>query len=54
MENRILGIARQLLFRGYVIPSSEVAEAIKAVTPEEIATLASTFTSPSYLTLGPK
>lgn len=54
MENRILGIAHQLLFRGYVIPSSEVAEAIKAVTPEEIATLASTFTSPSYLTLGPK
>ena len=53
LENRILGIARQTLLRGHALPYDRVIEAIKAVTPAQLASMAATFTHPSSLTLGP-
>ncbi len=53
LESRIIGIARQVLYRGYVIPSDEVIASIKALTTDDIRTVAATLTSPSVLTFGP-
>lgn len=54
LENRVLGIARQTLFRGHAVPSDEVIESIRSVTPDQISTLASTLLPTSTLTLGPR
>jgi len=54
LENRIIGIARQVLYRGYVITNQEVIDSIKAITPQDISDLAQSLASPSVLTLGPK
>ena len=52
MESRILGIARQSLFRGHARTSAEVIDAIKSLTTEQIASAAARLTL-STLTLGP-
>lgn len=51
LENRILGIARQTLFRGAAIPSQEIIDNIRSVTPDEITALASSLVL-SAITLG--
>lgn len=52
VENRILGLARQTLLRGYVIPRAEVAERINSLTCSDIADFAASLQL-SRLTLGP-
>ena len=54
LESRILGIARQTLMRGQAVPYNEVIASIRAVTPSQIALMASRLSNTSSLTLGPK
>lgn len=51
-EQAALGAARATLYYGHALPPAEVADRIKAVTPQRILTLAQTIAdSPSRLTL---
>jgi len=50
LENRILGIARQTLFRGHATTADEVIEAIRSVAPSQIASLAAALSRTSCLT----
>ncbi len=40
LENRILGIARQTLMRGYVIPEAAIIESIRGISESDLATAA--------------
>ncbi len=54
LENRILGIARQTLLRGHATTNDQLIDSIRAVTPDDIASMAAQLTDTSSLTLGPK
>ena len=48
-ENRIMALARATLFHGKPSPAEEIIEAIKAVTTDDIASLAAKMADASYL-----
>lgn len=51
IENRILGVARRLLYSPEAPTAAQTAEAIRAVTPSQIAALAATLLPASRLSL---
>jgi len=49
-ENRIMALARATLFRGNMLSDKEIADAIDAIQPDDISTIASALCNASSLT----